>query len=94
MNRFFVLPDKISSDQISITGTDVNHIKNVLRKNIGDELLCFDGSGREYTAKILSFSKQEVLLTIQSFELIKSEPSVRISLAQDLPKMSKMEEIV
>ena len=48
MNRFFVDIDgrDIGTD-IEITGGDVNHIKNVLRLKIGEEILVSDGRGRE-----------------------------------------------
>ena len=44
MNRFFVDIDgrDIGTD-IEITGGDVNHIKNVLRLKIGEEILVSDG---------------------------------------------------
>ena len=49
MNRFFVDVDgrDIGTD-ISITGGDVNHIKNVLRLKVGQEITVSNGRGREY----------------------------------------------
>ena len=44
MHRFFADSDSINEEEhlISLTGPDVNHIKNVLRMKVGDELLvCF-----------------------------------------------------
>ena len=40
MQRFFVEPHQIEEENhcIHITGSDVNHIKNVLRMKIGEEL--------------------------------------------------------
>lgn len=45
MQRFFVEPHQIDEEahQIHITGTDVNHIANVLRMKQGEELWISDG---------------------------------------------------
>ena len=38
MYQFFVEPGAISEKQVVITGKDVNHIKNVLRMKVGEEI--------------------------------------------------------
>lgn len=38
MRKFFVETDQISEDKIEITGEDVNHIRNVLRLEIGEKI--------------------------------------------------------
>ena len=44
MNRFFVDFDGREFDKsIDITGEDVNHIKNVLRLKVNDEIIISDG---------------------------------------------------
>ena len=43
MHHFFVTPDQIKEEKIYIEGSDVNHIKNVLRMKIGEELQISDG---------------------------------------------------
>ena len=48
MYRFFVEPSQIGEQEIVITGSDVNHIKNVLRMRIGEEIAISDGQEREY----------------------------------------------
>ena len=56
MQRFFVEPHQIDEEahQIHITGTDVNHIANVLRMKQGEELWISDGSKYEYRCTIRS----------------------------------------
>ena len=39
MPKFFINSNQISQNKIVILGNDVNHIKNVLRKRIDDEIL-------------------------------------------------------
>ena len=94
MNRFYILPEFISGNTIMITGGDVNHIKNVLRLKSEDELICFDGKGMEYLCSITSIEKDMVKTGIISSKKADTEPSVKITLAQGLPKSSKMDYII
>lgn len=96
MQRFFVEPYQIEEEAhlIHIQGTDVNHIKNVLRMKSGEELWISDGAEAEYCCTIEALTSEEVLLHI----LYKQEPNYelpnRIYLFQGLPKSDKMEMIV
>ena len=64
MPRFFVGTDQISDKNIVITGTDVNHIRNVLRMAPGEEVTVSDGQGMDYFCKIAELTKEEVRLDI------------------------------
>jgi len=94
MNRFYVLPSQITGETITISGSDVKHIKSVLRKDIGDEIVCFDGSGKEYLTRIVSFDKQMIKLAILSSTNPFIDHPISITLAQGLPKSSKMDDII
>ena len=49
MYQFFVEPSQIQGNRIVITGSDVNHIKNVLRMKPGEEIAVSNGTdGKEY----------------------------------------------
>ena len=53
MHQFFVEPENIQGKRIVITGNDVNHIKNVLRMQVGEELNISNGiDGKEYRCAI------------------------------------------
>lgn len=69
------------------------YIKNVLRLKKGDELILFDGMGHEYTTVIRDFYSRNVCLDIIRKETIKLPP-IHITLAQSLPKGSKMDLII
>ena len=64
MPRFFVGTDQISDKDIVITGTDVNHIRNVLRMTPGEEVTVSDGQGMDYFCRIAELTKEEVRLDI------------------------------
>lgn len=94
MSRFFIDSGNITDSSIIISGSDVNHIKNVLRKKIGDRITCFSTTGFEYTAKIASFDKDRIILSIISTARINNEPKIKITLAQGIPKNPKMDGII
>ena len=94
MSGFFVAPENVSENEIRITGSDVNHIKNVMRMKAGDVINVSDGTGFTYVCEIAGFQKDELLLGIKSREFSGSELKTRISLFQGLPKKDKMEFII
>lgn len=94
MHRFYVEPSSIQNDTIMIEGTDVNHIKNVLRINIGEEIVVCDGVGKDYYCEVMSISKEEVVASIKEEKMAGTELGVKVYLFQGLPKKDKMELIV
>lgn len=94
MPRFFAETENISEDKIIINSGDVNHIKNVLRMQIGEELEICDGKGTDYHSVIESLDRDEIILGIISSEKSKSELPKKIYLFQGLPKSDKMELII
>ena len=94
MNHFFTEPGNIADGRIFIDGSDVNHIKNVLRMKPDEELLISDGTGKDYLCRISDISDREIICTIVSEEVCRSEPMVKFFLFQGLPKADKMEMII
>ncbi|HIY00529.1 MAG TPA: 16S rRNA (uracil(1498)-N(3))-methyltransferase [Candidatus Blautia faecipullorum] len=96
MQRFFVKPYQIDekAHEIHITGTDVNHIANVLRMRQGEELWVSDGEKKEYHCVIEAIDGGEVLLHILYAQEPDYELPSRIYLFQGLPKADKMELII
>ena len=45
MQHFFVSPEQVREEKIYVEGSDVNHMKNVLRMKTGEELTIGDGDG-------------------------------------------------
>lgn len=94
MSRFFIPKENIRDNKIYIAGDDVAHISRVLRMDIGDELICCDGCGNDYTVKISEISKKEVICNIVSKEKAETEPNISVILIQGIPKASKMDYII
>lgn len=94
MYRFFVNPEQILENEICITGKDVNHIKNVLRMKVGQQVLISNGQDREYTCAIEGICPEKVLLSICDIDGPERELSVQVTLFQGLPKSDKMEMVI
>ena len=96
MQRFFVEPYQIEKEapRIHINGTDVNHIKNVLRMKCGEDVWISDGGDKEYHCQIEELGEDEVLLHILYAQEPEYELPDKIYLFQGLPKADKMELII
>ena len=95
MYQFFVEPSQINGNRIVITGSDVNHIRNVLRMKIGEEIAVSNGiDGKEYRCGIEEYSEDSVLCTLRFIKEDGIELPSKVYLFQGLPKADKMELIV
>lgn len=97
MYQFFVSPGQIqeSDKRVIITGTDVNHIKNVLRMKPGEEIAVSNGTdGREYRCSIEQIEEEQIVCTLRFIKEDGLELPSRVYLFQGLPKADKMELII
>lgn len=94
MYQFFVEEEQVHSDSISITGGDVNHIKNVLRMKNGEKIRVSSKSGQAYFCHISSILDDEVIAAIDSADETGTDLDNHIVLYQGLPKGDKMELII
>ena len=95
MYQFFVDADQIHDKDIYIYGSDFNHIKNVLRMKIGEEVsVIANGEDKEYRCEIAGFSDDEVQLKLRFIKEDGVELPCKIYLFQGMPKSDKLELIV
>ena len=94
MYHFFVTPEQVKEENIWIEGSDVNHIKNVLRMKVGEELQISDGNNKKYLCEIASMSADSVCVSIKEELVSDTELPSKLYLFQGLPKSDKMELIV
>ena len=65
MSKFFVTSKSIKDNEIKIKGKDINHIKNVLRKKIGEELtICNQDDTINYLGKIIKIEEDFIQFKI------------------------------
>lgn len=94
MHHFFAEPSQIKGGIVCIEGTDVNHMKNVLRMKAGEKAEVSDGQGAEYLCEVDRYEEEYVFLRIISAGRGEAELPSRIFLFQGLPKGDKMELII
>ena len=94
MYRFFVPVEQIHGGHAQITGDDVNHIRNVLRMEIGEKIVISGGQGTDYYCIIKDVQPESIMLEIEREEPVRTELPVSCVLFQALPKADKMEWII
>lgn len=94
MYHFFVTPAQITEEYATITGQDVNHIRNVLRMRPGEQVGIRDGISRNYVCELEEIGAEEIRARILSVDEDNSELPARLYLFQGLPKSDKMELII
>lgn len=95
MYQFFVEPSQIQDKKIIITSSDVNHMKNVLRMKVGEEIAVRNGvDGKEYRCGIEAFAQDQVICSLRFVKEEGVELPSKIYLFQGIPKADKMELIV
>ncbi|MDE5939867.1 MAG: 16S rRNA (uracil(1498)-N(3))-methyltransferase [Lachnospiraceae bacterium] len=95
MYQFFVEPSQIQDKKVIITGSDVNHMKNVLRMKPGEEIAVKNGvDGKEYRCGIEEFAQDQVICSLRFVREEGVELPSKIYLFQGIPKADKMELII
>lgn len=97
MHRFYVDGCSEADKQIKITGEDVNHIMNVLRLGVNDEITVSDGSSRDFQCRITQCNTDGepfILANIIDIFDNNSELPADIYLFQGVPKGDKLELII
>jgi 16S rRNA (uracil1498-N3)-methyltransferase len=93
MHRFYVAPENWDPRGPALRGSEAHHARNVLRMQVGDRLVLFNGAGRELTAEITNVAGHDIRLR----KLHESETAplrCRIVLGQAIPKGKNMDLIV
>ena len=94
MYQFFVEPCQIhvQDKRVIINGSDVNHIRNVLRMKVGEELNISNGTdGREYRCAIAEFHEDEIVCELRFIKEDQVELPSKVSLFQGLPRILRTE---
>lgn len=93
-HRFFVTADRVSTEEVSFTDDQRKQMRNVLRLRPGDVVAALDGTGREYLVKIRDLSGPTALGDVLETMCPDTEPDVRLTIIQGLPKGEKLDFIL
>lgn len=94
MHRFFINSSQRQEEQITILGSDVNHIRNVLRMKPGEQVEISDGTGVRYVCALEEIKSGSIVFRVLDRQEESRELPSRIVLFQGLPKADKMELII
>ena len=94
MPKFFTARENIKDNTLIIDSEDANHLKKVLRINVGDVITVCDGAGVDYTVNVSEIGKNEIKCDIIDRKKSDTEPNISITLYQGLPKAAKMDYII
>ena len=93
MFNFFVDASCKDDDCFFITGSDFNHIKNVLRMKAGDTF-SVNCDSKNYLCELVEYKDNSVCAKIKQEDFLLCESPIKIFLFQGLPKSDKMEFII
>jgi 16S rRNA (uracil1498-N3)-methyltransferase len=93
MPRFFVGTSLSPDDIVQLPDDDVRHVL-VLRLQVGDSIVLFNGEGGEYSAELAAIERRAVTVKIREFRDIEVETPYRLTLAQGIASGDKMDWLI
>jgi 16S rRNA (uracil1498-N3)-methyltransferase len=93
MSRFYI-SKIITGGTVAITDAgQLHHLRNVLRLNIGEEIIVFDMGGVEYLCVINGLDKKQAVLTIKNRKP-RPPKNMMIAIACAVPKKARFDDII
>ena len=93
MARFFVTPDALQGNHITLTGENAQHAK-VLRLKSGEEVLVCDGRGEECLCAVESVTAGQVELSVLERRISGAEAAIKVTIYMAFPKADKLEHVI
>lgn len=94
MPRFYIPNPRIENGMLRVEGDEVKHIRKVLRLKTGDDVLIFDGLGKELEGTIVEEGRSSILVKIQRHLTPKGDSPLELTMAQSLLKGEKMDYLI
>ena len=91
MHRFFISPDCIDGDCVTLVGDVARQLVSVLRARPGERIVVLDGSGWEHHVTLEGMTPRRVRGTVTHRLPSKGEPRTRITLYQAVLKADRFE---
>jgi len=82
----FYSEETVRSGHAELTGSEAHHLNHVLRADVGMEIVIWDGSGREFNARVARIQRSSVVCEILSSQEVSRELPVAVTLGVALPK--------
>ena len=94
LHKFFVAREQIINNQVTLTGSDVSHIRTVLRLKAGDSIQVISDSDKWLTVRLVEVKTKEVKGEVIASETINVESPLAVHLGQALTKGNKFDVIL
>src|ERR1700733_2791703 len=94
LTRVFVDEDLNSGGVVELARDSAAHVAKVLRARSGDELVLFNGDGREFIGAIESVKGSRVFASIGTARIFDRESPFKVTLVQCVPRGDRMDFIV
>ena len=94
MGQRYFISSPVDSDHITLSGSEAHHLIHVMRAEIGDQLVLFDGSGSQFSAEIQQLKKNSAELLIYERHAIDLELPAQLTVATALPKGDRQKWLV
>lgn len=94
MRRFFIPSEQLLGPDPYLSGDEANHILQVLRMKIGDQVFLFDNSNQEYQARIISIVRNRIYFEILNQKTVMRESPVQVTLGLPLIRSQPFEWIL
>lgn len=83
---YYVHPESVADNHLSIRGDEFHHLSHVKRKNIGDLIRVVDGCGNAYESEIIGITKSEAQCKILENHFRMGEPDISLTVIQGMLK--------
>ena len=94
MPNYFIHPDSIQGHSAYFNSEESHHISRVKRHRVDDEICAVDGLGATYQITITKIREQQVTGVISEKKDGCGEPTIRLTLAQSMPKGRKLDWVI
>ena len=94
MHRFFVEPEAIARNTVTIIGPQARQMEEVLRLRPGDSIIVLDNSGWQYEVEIADLDEARATGTVKGKSLVTTEPQTKITVFQGLLKGERFEYVL
>lgn len=86
MSHRYYVEEPIAHAQATLAGPEAHHLSHVMRAKVGETVTLFDGSGREYTARVAKIERATIRLEVLSTATVDREVPCPLVIGASLPK--------
>lgn len=94
MSRRFFSAEPLRPPHATLAGPEAHHLINVMRAEVGDEIVLFDGNGYEFDARVDAVSRKTVSFELLSRRDVDRELSRSLEFAVALPRGDRSDWLV